>query len=234
VENFSIAIAPSVSDNAGSLKRSDMSQHKIQNGFSAILILIVVVLVASLIGYLAWAAQQKPQQPQQSNADQQRSSSSVSSKPVQSDLFKIQELNVGFRQGTVSPVYATIDSSYNGTSYKILEFTTKELINKGAQQGTNACNFIANGNNSSGHFIIAVRVYKSQSDLLAVEGAHNSHLTASSIVPANGYVAVGDIIFYVPQDVEAGQGVCLGNNAAFENQQRDALRSELMTLQPVN
>ncbi len=118
-------------------------------------------------------------------------------------------------------------------NYKLVEFSTQQLVDRGAQSssnGTNPCEFKpTNDPTYFGHQIISLRRYDSQSDLLKVEQGSNSHLTTSDIKPENGYITLGTKLFYIPQSAERGSGNCIADGS-FESQQRTLLRESLMTL----
>ncbi|HKX72799.1 MAG TPA: prepilin-type N-terminal cleavage/methylation domain-containing protein [Candidatus Saccharimonadales bacterium] len=198
-----------------------------QRGFGVVEVVIVLAVIALLAvgGWYVWQAQNKGETPPPTNNGSQT---------VNQNVSKMPELGVEFdKKSGITPLYKMTDYSFGGVNHKLIRLSTQQLVDKGATGGDqNVCGFDPSTPwGDADHPIVTVSVYSSQADLLAVEKNRNSNITAAEIKPENGYITVGSKIFAVPLPgtVQSGSGGCI-SDTAFENAQRSALQSSLLTL----
>ncbi len=210
---------------------------QVTDGFGTVAIVMTVVIVA-LVGigsWYVWQARAKNAQSipsiQRITSNQTNSSNNQGSKR---DVFRVPELGVQFtaKEG-INPLYNhTLDTgTWNNITYHILQFSTQQLVDKGAAEahgGKNACSFTT-GPISNNFALTTVSIFNSPSDALALlKATENSKLTNTSMTPDNGFFTIQGKVFYVSQGV--GGGLCL-QDSSFESQQWQLLHDSLMTFE---
>lgn len=202
-----------------------MQKKQLQNGFGAIGIFIVLIsLIVLVVGAWRWLAWSSTTHPATSKTSPAPNSNSTLAGSL--SIFKIPELGVEFDlKNGVKPLYFTKDIKWSDISYKVIRFSTQQLVDKGVlEDDKNACDFSSFG----GHALFWVAVFNSQSDLLNSDFS-STKIVSTDVKPENGYFAIGEKIYAIPQKAQLGYGSC-AKDANFETTQWQSLQQSLMTI----
>lgn len=202
---------------------------KKQQGFGIISIIIIVLTVV-IVGVVGWRLYDANMIKLNNQSRSQTSTNNTTrtggqATPVK-PLFKVPELNVQFEiKDGITPLYTLREASFGGISYQVLDLSTQQLAGKAS-----ACSFDSKNISGTNHALTSVFVFNNAADALTFERNYgNSHLQASDIASANGYLQINQKVYAVPDGILAGGGQCSGDQS-FETAQWNSLHSSLLTL----
>src|SRR6266536_4441366 len=179
-----------------------MHSKVLQKGFGIVEVIIVLAVLA-VIGAGGWYVWQTNLSKNQ-GTNNPPASSDVDQSSNNQNVFKIPELGAEFTaKDNITPLHFTFNYNYKGVNYKLIRFSTQQLVDKGSQEGKNDCEFHITSSTGVDHPILTVSVYNSETDLLKVEN-EEANVTAANIKPEKGYFTIKGKIFVVPQAVQRG------------------------------
>lgn len=214
-------------------------------GITGILAIVAVVALLGFGGWYVWQAQTTKHSNQtKTSADQTGANANTTNGSTattqQQEVFKIPELGVEFEvKGGVTPLYRLDDNTIEGATYRLIHFSTQQLVTEGAKEAKaeaheNYCTF---GLVERGHTMLVGFVYNSLSDTLKLSQAVvGSQLTESDITKDNGYSSINGKIYYIPRGFQRGHGDCIDTpygQQSVELEQFNLLHDSLMTLRAI-
>ncbi|HET9411977.1 MAG TPA: hypothetical protein VFO38_03955 [Candidatus Saccharimonadales bacterium] len=187
---------------------------------------IVIALMVVVLGFGVWYVWQD--QTQKSQTVPGTNSPAAS----QGKIFKMPELGVEFYlKGNIIPLYAIVNP--NGVGGTTVSLSTQQVVEKGlatTKTGKNECLFDKTNLNSS-FVLLHFNVYATKADAAMAKSGPGDHpLPTDQLTAENGFITVGDKIYYVPQGITGGNSNCLPDDSSFLSQQWNLLRESLMSL----